>query len=76
MSWNLTEDDRLDFTDKDKTILFFEDDLRQAERYLKFLDRLKAKGAKIPVRYWALAQADIVTSKKNLALAKKKLGIQ
>lgn len=76
MSWNLTKDDKLDFTDKDLVIKFFEDDLKRAEKEYKRLDDYKKRGFKVPTKFWMAARADIVISKKNLALAKSKLGMQ
>jgi hypothetical protein len=76
MSWRLTEDDKLDFTDREKVIEFFENDLKQAKHYLRLLNAWKQKGMRVLPRFIKLAEQDVIDSENNLALAKKKLGIK
>lgn len=75
-TWNLDATDKLDFSDKEKTIQFFENDLLYAEQYLAYLTRMKARKFPVPQKFLTLAKSDVEDSKKNLALIKQKLGIK
>ena len=76
MSWRLTKDDKLDFTDKDKVIEFFEKDLKQAKHYLQFVRVWQSKGIRVLPRFLKLAEDDVKISEANLALVKKKLNVK
>lgn len=75
MSWNLSDDDKLDFTDAKKTLEFFEQDLQHAYAYKHFLDGMIKRKFKVPPRFMQMALKDIDDAKHNLALIKKKLAI-
>lgn len=74
--WKLDATDKLDFTDKAKVLNFFENDLKYAEQYLAYLNRMKSRNFPIPVKFLTAAKSDVEDSKANLALIKQKLGIR
>lgn len=72
-AWVLSESDKLDPTNRNKFLQFFEEDLFQARAYYRNLEKWRKMGLKIPAKFWTQAKADIEDSKRNLALAKSKL---